>query len=321
MGNINKTISVVMATYNGAKYLREQLNSILSQSIHVNEIIIVDDCSSDDTIEIIKDYQQQYPFIHLIINKFNMGVVKTFEMAISNCHGKYILFSDQDDVWFENKVETLVNNIGDNLLIYSDAVVVDQKLNKISESNLAFFETARDFSKYRDYLFGNNVTGCTMMVNREILTETLPFPEFKIMFHDQYLALYAAFKSKIKKLNIPLMFYRQHDKNVAASYRSIPYSIIIKNSGKMADDIKTIKNLELYSHNGAQNDFNLASDFFLAMAHKKYPPISLLCFCKREFSLRMFFWFIRMACLSKFFAQLNYNLAPFKAKIKKWVAR
>ena len=317
----NKLVSVAMATYNGEKYLVEQLDSILTQTHPIYEIIIVDDGSSDGTLSILNAYKDKYSNIKVYPNSENLGVVKSFERAIMLTSGDYIALSDQDDVWFENKVETLVNNIGDNLLIYSDAVVVDQKLNKISESNLAFFETARDFSKYRDYLFGNNVTGCTMMVNREILTETLPFPEFKIMFHDQYLALYAAFKSKIKKLNIPLMFYRQHDKNVAASYRSIPYSIIIKNSGKMADDIKTIKNLELYSHNGAQNDFNLASDFFLAMAHKKYPPISLLCFCKREFSLRMFFWFIRMACLSKFFAQLNYNLAPLKAKIKKWVAQ
>lgn len=320
MESLNKKISVVMATYNGSRYLREQLDSILNQSVGVDEIVVVDDCSSDDTIKVINEYRRKYSFIYLIQNVTNIGVVKTFEVAINNCKGQYVLFADQDDVWFKDKIEILINNIGDNLLIYSDAVVVDKNLNKVLESNLFFYEAVRDFSCFRDYLFGNNVTGCTMMVNREIFARTIPIPEFGIMFHDQYLALYASYKRKIKRVGIPLMLYRQHDKNVAASFQRMDYQSIIVNSGKMVDDLVAIRNLDLYQDSDAKNNLNLAIDFFLAMAHKRYPSIKLLLFCNHEFTTRRFFWFIRATCLGEHFAKLNYNLAPLKAKIKKWLA-
>lgn len=320
MESLNNGIAVVMATYNGSRYLREQLDSILNQSVSVDEIVIVDDCSSDDTIKIINEYRRKYSFIYLIQNVKNIGVVKTFEAAINNCKGQYILFADQDDVWFKDKVEILISNIGDNLLIYSDAVVVDKNLNKVLESNLFFYETAQDFLCFRDYLFGNNVTGCTMMVNRDIFASIIPIPEFRIMFHDQYLALYASYKRKIKRVVIPLMFYRQHDKNVAASFQRVDYQAIIVNSERMMDDLVTIRNLELYQGSDAKNDLSLAIDFFLAMAHKRYPSIKLLLFCKRKFTTKRFFWFIRVACLGEYFAKLNYNLAPLKTKIKKWLS-
>lgn len=322
MGNLNRKISVIMATYNGERYLREQLDSIINQSQWIDELIIVDDCSVDSTCRIIEEYQQRYPIIRLIRNKQNLGVVKTFEKALLNSSGDYIVFSDQDDVWFENKIAVLMDSIGDNLLVYSDTIVVDEKLNKLYDSNLKFFETARNFSCFRDYLFGNNVTGCTMMIHRKLFDEVASFPVLRIIFHDQFLALCASYKGKLKKVTTPLMLYRQHSKNLSASYNRLGYQKILNNFSLMAMDLFILANLPIFnSGKDVTNDYKFVIDFFKAMAHEKYPSISLILFCKREFSLRMFFWFIRMACLSKFFGQLNYNLAPLKTKIKKWVAQ
>src|SRR4051812_17962871 len=97
-------VSVAMATYNGARYVAEQLDSILQQTYSLIEIVVVDDGSKDETVEIIKEYQAQHPCIRLYQNEINIGVNKTFEKAISYCSGEYIALSDQDDIWMPEKV-------------------------------------------------------------------------------------------------------------------------------------------------------------------------------------------------------------------------
>lgn len=105
-------ITVAMATYNGQSYIRQQLNSILNQTYQELEIIIVDDCSSDNTLELITSFKDER--ITVLSNDYNMGVAKSFERAIENSSGDYIALCDQDDIWVANKLETLMVHIGNN---------------------------------------------------------------------------------------------------------------------------------------------------------------------------------------------------------------
>ena len=101
-------ISVAMCTYNGEKYIQEQLESIIYQSVPPDEIVICDDCSNDATLEIVKDILNSYDgIVQLVSNKHNLGYRKNFEKAISLCHGDIIFLSDQDDVWSSNKIEII----------------------------------------------------------------------------------------------------------------------------------------------------------------------------------------------------------------------
>ena len=109
----NKLVSVAMATYNGEKYLVEQLDSILTQTHPIYEIIIVDDGSSDKTLDILNSYQDKFGNIKVYPNSENLGVVKSFERAIMLTSGDYIALSDQDDVWSNDKIAKLVDALGD----------------------------------------------------------------------------------------------------------------------------------------------------------------------------------------------------------------
>ena len=113
-------ISIALCTYNGEKYLREQLDTLVDQTYKNLEIIIVDDCSTDSTMQILEEYAEQYINIKVYQNKKNLGYIKNFEKALSLCLGEYIAMSDQDDSWALNKIEYLVGLIKDNQLIYED---------------------------------------------------------------------------------------------------------------------------------------------------------------------------------------------------------
>jgi glycosyltransferase involved in cell wall biosynthesis len=311
-----RSISVAMATYNGQKYIREQLDSILSQSYPVSEIIIVDDCSFDNTYNIICEYSAVNPKVKVMQNESNLGVLKTFEKALMSCSGDFIAVSDQDDVWLPNKIEELVRQIGDNYLLYSDAVVVDEDLKVINNSNLSFFERLSSFERLDDYFLANNVTGCTMLVSNELIRLVCPFPDFKVMYHDQYLAIMAKYFGKIKKVQQALILYRQHSNNVSASFNRGAYEKFINKYANLASDLYKLKQINLFESNPLiLSSIDNARNFFLAVAHKRYPRLKLIKYCYVVFNLRMFFWFLRMACLGKLFAQLNYNLVTVKDKI------
>lgn len=309
-------ISVAMATYNGQKYIREQLDSIIAQSYPISEIIIVDDCSFDNTYNILFEYSKANPKIKIIRNEFNLGVLKTFEKALMSCDGDFIAVSDQDDIWLPNKIEELVAQVDDNYLLYSDAVVVDDNLNVINNSNLSFFEQISSFEQLEDYFFANNVTGCTMLVSTELIRLVCPFPNFKAMYHDQYLAIMAKYFGKIKKVQQTLMLYRQHSSNASASFNRGVYEKFINKYVNLASDLHELKQIELFMNSvSILSSIDRAIGFFLALAHKRYPRPKLIRHYWNEFGIRKFFWFIRMACIGKWFAHVNYNLVPIKNKV------
>lgn len=218
-----KTIAVVMATYNGAAYLEDQLNSILSQTRMPDQLIICDDHSTDQTIAIIERYRQQYPFISYVINETRLGVVRNFRKAVLLAdNADYIALSDQDDVWMPGKLETLYREIQKQddaslpVIVYSDLILTDSEGHIRNKS--FWHELGHDGYThcFETLLFGNFVTGCTVMMNRKMREHFIVMPDTVIM-HDAWLGLVAYGVGRAIRVYAPLVRYRSHDNNVVFS--------------------------------------------------------------------------------------------------------
>lgn len=205
-----KLVSIAMATYNGAKYLEEQLNSIINQTYKHIELVIVDDCSKDETVQIIEAFQVAYPFIQLYQNKVNSGVTKTFEAAIKNCKGFYIAISDQDDVWMKDKIEVLVHEIGNHDAVYANSLLVDDKGKSLGKS-FASIMNMKTYYSGAPFLLSNSVPGHSILMKHEFVNKIFPFPEK--MFFDLWIGFCAAGNNGIKFVDKELVHYRQHDFN------------------------------------------------------------------------------------------------------------
>lgn len=206
----NPLISIAMTTFNGELFLREQLDSLINQTYQNIEIIICDDSSTDQTLEILKEYSHIRNMTYYS-NTVQLGVVKNFEKVLSLCTGEYIALADQDDIWNIYKLQILYENIGDHLLIHSDAKLIDQNNNLLAQSYFAFSNKKLREHTF-EYFFNNDVTGCTTLFNKKLLELALPFPSAIIM-HDWWLALCASKEGKIKYLDKTLILYRQHQGN------------------------------------------------------------------------------------------------------------
>ena len=163
-------VSVCIATYNGAKYLKEQLESILCQLTESDEVVVSDDGSCDGTVELIRNYKDSR--IHFFPNERRKGIVGNFENALLNASGEYIFLADQDDVWFPRKVQLCLKGLESNDLVLHDAVVVDSELNVLHDS----FFTLRNVRRglWRN-LYMNGYIGCCMAFRKEFLKYLLPF--------------------------------------------------------------------------------------------------------------------------------------------------
>jgi len=218
----NSTISIAMTTYNGDKFVSEQIDSILNQTLKPKEIVISDDCSNDNTSCILIEYQKKYPeMIKIIFNKEHLGGIKNAEKAAVNTCGDIIAFSDQDDVWLPQKLEkqfeVLLNypNIG---MVFSDLKVVNEHLNVIYDS---MWETSHWKIKgilKKEYFFKkeiihNYVSGCTIMIRKGVLNKSLPFLNNKLYPPDYWMTLSALTEMDVFAINEQLILYRQHENN------------------------------------------------------------------------------------------------------------
>jgi len=214
-------ISVCMATYNGEQFVKEQIESILNQTHKPDEIIISDDASRDKTQEILIEYQKRYPdLIKVILNKDNVGFVKNFERALLASSGDLVALSDQDDVWLPEKLQEEYSILEKNSnvgLTFSDLKIVDENLNEIEKSMWKFYKWQlngyiKGAKFFESILKSNRVTGCTIMIRRQILNDLIPF-DSRIYFHDYWLALGASLLSDVFAINKQLVLYRQHSNN------------------------------------------------------------------------------------------------------------
>ncbi|WP_313672148.1 glycosyltransferase family 2 protein [Sphingobacterium multivorum] len=207
-------ISVCIATFNGEKYIKEQILSILNQLSFNAEIIISDDKSTDKTVEIVKSFND--PRIIIIENMIGKGPVKNFENAISHATGSIIFLSDQDDIWRDDKVTKILSffeSYPEYSCLFSNAKLID-KYGK--ETTGRFFSEPPDINFYK-LILKNRFLGCTMAFKRSV--DILPFKN-DLPMHDWYIGLKHVRFGKVGFINEDLIYYRRHGENVTTGKRS-----------------------------------------------------------------------------------------------------
>lgn len=202
-------ISVCIATYNGEKFIAEQLESILSQELPVDEIIISDDSSTDRTVDIVKSYSDVR--ITLLENNNFRSPIFNFENALKHATGKVVFLSDQDDLWMPNKVRVMRELLLHHDLVISDASLIDPNGCIVEDS---FFNLRNSGSGFMKNFYKNSFLGCCMAFNRKILEKSLPFPS-NIPMHDMWLGMIAEIFGSTFFCNEKLVCYRRHSSNVS----------------------------------------------------------------------------------------------------------
>ena len=227
---MSEHISVALCTYNGVRFIKEQLDSILRQTILPDQIIISDDGSTDGTIECIEQFwaetiQGNHFFnsieLTLLRNENSLGVTKNFEQALKACTHSLIALCDQDDVWVATKLEQLSEMFDENkklLLVFTDSRLVDAEghplgLTSFEALSVSSWEKAAFESQQGTQVFlkRNLATGATMMLRRQLLDVATPFPTEWV--HDEWLALIASFAGDVRLYDECLIDYRQHGSN------------------------------------------------------------------------------------------------------------
>lgn len=207
-------VSVALAAYNGERYLLSQLTSILSQLGEADEVVVVDDASTDSTAQLVEGLKDAR--IRLLRNSSNQGVFKSFERAMRSTSGELVFLSDQDDVWHPDKVRTVTAAFTDPSvsLVLSDATVIDAEGRVLDSS---FYRSTGTFEPglFRT-LIRNRYLGCTMAIRRGMMQRVLPFPD-KMPMHDMWIGIVNRLHGKVVYLDQPLMSYRRHGSNVSRS--------------------------------------------------------------------------------------------------------
>tara|TARA_B110000240_G_C13501732_1_gene454171 strand:- start:215 stop:1177 length:963 start_codon:yes stop_codon:yes gene_type:complete len=210
-----ENVSVALATYNGEKYLKDQLDSIYRQTINNIEVVVVDDFSNDNTLSILKSYNKKYG-LKYFVNNATLGVTKNFEKAISLCQGEFILLSDQDDIWRNDKIEILLKNIGKNSLIYSNADIIDEnncsKNDSAKARNYIYGIDSSNQNFYKYAVLNSFVLGCTIMFRQSLLKSVVPILD-TTRNHDWFITCIAHQNGGVKYLDKKLTLYRHHKGN------------------------------------------------------------------------------------------------------------
>ncbi len=205
-----------MATYNGAKFIKEQIDSILTQLGDNDELIISDDGSKDDTVSIVNGIQDKR--IRLVPSQRFGSVVQNFENALRYADGEIIFLADQDDVWYEGKVEAVRACLDTCDLVLTDCRIVDQSGAVLHES---YFRSRNSQPGFWRNLWKNAYQGCCMAFNRSVLSYTMPFPK-NIDYHDWWIGLMVELKGTPCFYNQPLLQYRRHGGNISPTGQTSP---------------------------------------------------------------------------------------------------
>jgi len=212
-------INILLSTYNGERYLKEQLDSLFYQTYKNIKIIVRDDGSTDKTLEILKAYD-----VYLLEPHENIGPKKSFssllEYVLQNTDSNYFMFCDQDDVWEKDKIEKTLAKMQElefqyedtPLLVHTDLKVVDEELKLIQNSFWKHEYINPSINSFNRLLMQNTITGCTVMINRKLAELCLPVPDGAIM-HDWWIGLVASKFGKIGFINNGTILYRQHASN------------------------------------------------------------------------------------------------------------
>ncbi|MGE9908174.1 glycosyltransferase family 2 protein [Lachnospiraceae bacterium SGI.231] len=235
-------VAILLASYNGERYIKQQIQSLLGQTLSDITILIRDDRSSDKTFEIEKAYEKKYPDKIKVLQREDekSGSKENFwalcEMAM-NIDSDYFMFCDQDDVWNPDKAEITLKRMQEveqkyptqPILVHSDLEVVDQNLKILGDSFVKYRALNSKIKDINRLLVQNNVTGCTMMVNRELLERAMRLSDIgAIAMHDWWFALVASLFGKISFITQPTIKYRQHGNNVVGATKVNTLSFVMQ---------------------------------------------------------------------------------------------
>ena len=238
-------VSIVMCVFNGERFLKQQIESLLFQTYQQFELIIMDDASTDSSISIIKEYQEKDNRIKIHQNELNLGFNRNFEKGISYSSGELIAICDQDDIWISTKIEELVQNIGSNILIYSNSSLIDENgldLNKKLNEKLQHV----DLPGYKSFLDGNFVTGHTCLFSRELSKYILPIPE-GVLYYDWWIGFVASYIGSVKYFDKRLTRYRIHSNSVIQKFRKNEESREVKRL-KLSTQLKAFSSQKFISN-------------------------------------------------------------------------
>jgi Glycosyltransferases involved in cell wall biogenesis len=257
-------VRILLSTYNGEKYLREQIESIISQTYKEWELTVRDDGSSDNTVQILEQYCVKDNRITIIKGK-NVGVVQSFYELVKYDSSDYYFFCDQDDVWLPEKLEIILKEAKkhDNskpILYHNDLKVVNNKLETIRE------KFARPVNEFSQELVRNFVTGCASAINAPLaeLWDTTD----NVIMHDYFLAQIASFTGKTVFIDKPLQLYRQHENNVWGLHKPRRIESFFKGERPIKDfwsqlyiNQKQAENLLKYKQFCSEEDWTILNDF------------------------------------------------------------
>ncbi len=274
---MHNNIIILLATHNGESYISAQLNSILEQTNTSWKLLIHDDNSTDNTVDIIKQYQKQYSSkIQFIDDDISFGNASdNFNFLLGYIDTEYIMFCDQDDVWKKDKIDKTLQKMKEvekegkqAVLIHTDLVVVDESLQVLNNSFWDYQNLNPKNSNFSHFVIQNNITGCSVMINKKLAKLALPIPKETIM-HDWWLGLVASKFGKIAYLNEPTILYRQHLANDTGAKRfDIRFLAqnakkTYKNRKQMFDKyiIQAKKFLEVYQNQLDEETIKMLKDF------------------------------------------------------------
>ncbi|MFN8250451.1 MAG: glycosyltransferase [Ferruginibacter sp.] len=214
----NPLVSIAMCTYNGAKYLAQQLDSLLAQTYPAIEIVITDDASTDDTVQILQRYAAKHSNIRFVVNEKNIGYNKNFEKAIGLCNGAYIAISDQDDIWEREKIEIMMSQWpGDSPFIFSlSGNFTDEDFaGRKAAPNVVY----TDVDDVHKLVFNSPVHGHACMFKKEFMQVCTPFPGD--IFYDWWMSMHAAATGVVGCIPQTLTWHRSHSSNSSRNITSI----------------------------------------------------------------------------------------------------
>jgi glycosyltransferase involved in cell wall biosynthesis len=212
-------VSVCMATYNGSRWVTEQLASILAEIGPRDEVVVVDDASTDDTLERVRALAD--PRVRVVAQPTNAGYVRSFETALRAARGTYVLLADQDDVWVPGRVDVMLDGLGGHDVVASNLVTLggpDRIRGPYGQADwrLHAAESDHRVRNVLGILAGNRpYYGCAMGVRREVLDRALPFPAYLTESHDLWLALYGNLRGRLLHIDAATVRRRFHDDNAS----------------------------------------------------------------------------------------------------------
>lgn len=282
-------VSVLLASYNGEKYIRDQLESILSQTLSDLSIVISDDLSTDGTPAIIREYEERYPDrVRSLKNSEKSGSAQNnfFRLMRSvsdmpDVSGEYVMLCDQDDIWLPDKAEVTLGEMkrleaeyGKSvpLLVHGDLSVTDKEGRILHDSMAEYQKIAVHDNRFSHYLVENNITGNTVMINQALLALMDHIPE-ECAMHDWWLGLLASCFGRIAYIDRPLVLYRQHGDNQVGSKsgkeqyaeRILNQDGVRENYGKMF--VQAQQFLKLYG-NGMPQEKREILEHFIGLSGK-----------------------------------------------------